>query len=199
MRVTNNHHLTVNALAVLFLPGTIIHELAHLLVAGILMVPVGDLEVLPEVDGDSVKLGSVQVAQSDPIRQTLIGVAPILVGLLAIVGLVFFNKEALLTLSPAWLVALVIYLIFEITNTMFSSKKDIEGTIGFVVGVVVVVLGLGLTLYFTGFLPTFWGFLTKIDFSWIVDFLIMVDKFLLLPIILDLSLLGIFGLLSHRR
>jgi len=76
-RLTKNHKAVVNILAIIFLPGTIIHELAHLLFAGLMMVPVGELSVVPEVDERGVKLGSVQIGKTDPIRGTIVGMAPV--------------------------------------------------------------------------------------------------------------------------
>src|SRR5580704_5390415 len=72
-QLTKNKTFTISALAFLFFPGTVIHELAHALFAGLLGVHVGEIEFMPKIEGDKVKLGSVQIAQTDPIRRFLIG------------------------------------------------------------------------------------------------------------------------------
>lgn len=104
--ITKSHKAMVNIMAILFLPGTIIHELAHLLSAGMLLVPTGEINLLPEVEGNTVKLGSVQVGKTDLIRRSMIGVAPILLGLFCIFALFIIVPFSLDNLSwwKAWLV-----------------------------------------------------------------------------------------------
>lgn len=147
-RLTRQEHLTVYITAILFFPGVVIHELAHALTAGVLMVPVGDIEFLPKLSHDGLKLGSVQFARTDPIRRALIGLAPILLGgaLLLLVLWYYFSNIFSVADSQWWQHVLVGYILFELGNTMFSSKKDMEG---FIPLAIVVVLLLG-TLYFLG-------------------------------------------------
>jgi len=77
---TRSRKLSISLLVILFLPGTIIHELAHLLSAGMMMVPVGEIEILPKIENDSVHLGSVEVAQTDIFRRAIIGLDPLFFG-----------------------------------------------------------------------------------------------------------------------
>lgn len=193
LKLTKNHKVTVHILSILFLPGTIVHELSHLLVAGILMVPVGDIDLLPEVEGETVKLGSVQIGRTDPFRRILIGVAPLVLGLSALIGLIYFNKDSLLHFSPVWLSILVVYLIFQITNTMFSSKKDLEGALVFIGAILTVAIIIVLTLYFTGYMPDL-TWVNSLDFQPVNSFLITVDKFILAPLIMDLTVFGLIKL-----
>ena len=69
--------------AILFLPGTFIHEISHFLAALFLLVPVGKLELIPRFkeEGGGVDLGSVAIAKTDPVRRFLIGIAPVVFGL----------------------------------------------------------------------------------------------------------------------
>lgn len=120
--------MTISLIAFLFLPGTIIHELAHAFSAGLLGVHVGEIEFVPKVHGDSVKLGSVQIAQTDPIRRFLIGAAPFFAGTAIMLGLIFFAVQNHL-FDNYFLVILIAIAVFEIGNTMFSSKKDMEGAL----------------------------------------------------------------------
>jgi len=181
-------------LSILFLPGTIVHELSHLLVAGLMMVPVGEINLVPEVDGQIVKLGSVQIGQTDPFRRILIGVAPLILGLSVLIGLIYFNKDSLLHFSPLWLSILIIYLLFQITNTMFSSKKDLEGALVFTGVILTVLIIIFAALYFTGRMPDF-SFINSLDFESIINFLITVDKFILVPLVIDLAILGLIKLI----
>lgn len=127
-RLTRNQTTTIQLLALLFLPGVVIHELAHFLTASLLFVPVGEIEFFPQVTDGGVKLGSVSIAKTDPFRRAIIGVAPVLVGIsLLLFGMRYFlqfTKTSTSILLPG---VILLYLLFEISNTMFSSKKDIEG------------------------------------------------------------------------
>lgn len=124
--------VSIEILSLLFLPGIIIHELSHLLIAGILFVPVGEIEFLPKVSEGGVKLGSVAIGKTDPIRRAIIGVAPVLVGVLLLfgVGSYFIHNGSMvqtIELPTLGKLLLVLYGIFAIANTMFSSAKDLEG------------------------------------------------------------------------
>ncbi len=67
---------------VIVLPGVVVHELSHWLMAKILGVRVGKLSIGPVRKARSrrVTLGSVRVAAVDPLRASLIGLAPLLGG-----------------------------------------------------------------------------------------------------------------------
>jgi hypothetical protein len=114
--------------AFLFLPGTFVHEMSHFLFALFLLVPVGQIELMPEFEENGLKMGSVPIGKSDPIRRTLIGVAPVIFGLLIMLGSVFYVYQNNLFTKPIADIILA-YVIFEISNTMFSSKKDMEGSV----------------------------------------------------------------------
>lgn len=184
-RLTKNHRAVVNILAIIFLPGTIFHELAHLLFAGIMFVPVGELNVLPEIEGDSVRLGSVQIGKTDPLRGTVAGVAPVLLGMILIFSIFLFVK---IGASPWWQVILAIYLLFEIGNTMFSSRKDIEGVIGFAVAVLTVTVATLAILYFLNpvLLQNLWFLIGTLNFDFFIDFFKLAAIYLIVPIVLDI-------------
>lgn len=184
-RVFKSHNAVVNTLAVIFLPGTIVHELAHLLTAGIMLVPVGEISVLPEVEEGGVKLGSVQIGKVDPFRLTIVGVAPVLLGMLSILGILYFAQ--LSQNLVWWQIILGLYLIFEISNTMFSSKKDIAGTIGFVVAILVVVIAVIAVLYFWRplLLQNMWLRLISLNWEPVINFFKRSTLYLTVPLILD--------------
>lgn len=125
--MTRSHTVSVYILALLFFPGVLIHELGHFFMASILFVPTGEIEFLPKVQEGGIKLGSVAIAKTDPFRRFFIGVAPVLSG----VGILLLASYYLTPLWPlTWKTWLFVYILFEIGNTMFSSKKDLEGAIG---------------------------------------------------------------------
>ncbi len=138
VKVLRNRTLVVAFYAVLFLPGTIIHELGHFFMAAILLVPVGEVRIFPEIDGDEVKLGTVAIARTDPFRRALIGVAPFTLGTAAIIGLSYYLASNNWGLDW-WQIALGAYFIFQISNTMFASKRDLEGTAELAIAVVVII------------------------------------------------------------
>lgn len=133
-----HQHIVIQLLSVLFLPGVVVHELSHLLTASILFVPTGEIEFLPEIRGNEVKMGSVSIAQTDPIRRFFIGVAPLVVGL-SVLFLLFWYFIPHLTLI-SWQTLLLLYAVFEVSNTMFSSKKDMEGAIGLLAVIILLVI-----------------------------------------------------------
>lgn len=136
---------------VILFPGTIIHELSHFLVATILRVQTGNLTVFPSVEDDGeVKAGKLYLADCDPFRLSVIGLAPILIGLILIYALGKFfspNNFQLPTTNYQLLTAFAIcYLLFAISITMFSSKKDLTGVI--IAGPIILVVII--SLYFVG-------------------------------------------------
>ncbi len=89
--LTRSRPASISILSVLFFPGTVIHELAHLFTAEILGVRTSGLTLVPEgLEEKSVKTGSVMIAQTDPIRRAAIGIAPVITGLLTLAGLSFY-------------------------------------------------------------------------------------------------------------
>jgi hypothetical protein len=191
--ISKSRHFTITAIAILFFPGTVIHELAHALFAGLLGVHVGEMEFLPKVDNEHVKLGSVQVAHSDPIRRFLIGAAPFIFGTAILLGLLFFFVQNKLYDNYLF-VLLVGYAVFEIGNTMFSSKKDMEGALELFVTIIVVVI----VLYFLGVrLPSF-NPNSIFGQPLINDMFFRGSLFLLVPLAIDTIVLLLFRPL-HRK
>lgn len=183
-RITRSHKAVVHILAVLFLPGTIVHELAHLLFAGVMLVPVGELSVMPEIEEKGVKLGSVQIGHTDPFRRTIIGVAPVLLGMILIFSIFLFVK---IGVNPWWQAFLALYLIFQIGNTMFSSKKDIEGSLLFIF-LVFVLSGISIfALYLWN--PQLLQNLSKLDLNFAVPFFKQASIYLIIPVALDLLII----------
>jgi len=112
--------------AIFTLPGTILHELSHWLMAELLRVPTGTITILPTQESNDKgeeRLGSVMTARSDPFRGFLIGIAPFVTGIISLLVL-----ASLLTSfwgnSPAWQIALVLYGMLVIGNSFLISRED---------------------------------------------------------------------------
>lgn len=144
-KITRSQTMTINLLSVLFLPGVIVHELSHMFSAALLMVPVGEIEFMPKVMEGGVKMGSVGVGKTDPIRRAIIGFAPVLVGVALIIGSIYY-LYGLSSLTIVWKLAIILFMVFEIGNTMFSSRKDLEGTLELLLVFVIIFAAL----YFVG-------------------------------------------------
>lgn len=182
-RLTRNKKLTVNLLALLFLPGTILHEIAHWMTAKALFVPVGKISLYPKLTSGGVILGSVSMNKTDPLRRLLIGTAPVFFGVGIIVGALYFASKNNL-LNNYWSILLLAYIVFEIGNTMFSSKKDMEGTIG----LLLVVIFLGGICYLLGLRIQISAIMAFLSQPFVTAVFQKGSIYLLLPIIVD----GIF-------
>lgn len=125
-----------------FLPGTLLHELSHWLMAKLLLVRTGRITLWPQVrPGRSMWLGSIQVGRCDPLRSSLIGLAPLLSGSLVVTligahlqldalgSLVTSGQWAQLGRALARSAALPdfwlwVYLLFAVANRMLPSPID---------------------------------------------------------------------------
>ncbi|MBI2611583.1 hypothetical protein HYW54_02435 [Candidatus Gottesmanbacteria bacterium] len=162
--LTKNKKISLSILLIFLLPGTIIHELSHFIVSTILFVPVGKISILPKIEdlparpaggpagrqGEIVKAGSMHHADTDIVRRTAIGLAPIIIGLILIylIGQLFLiNFSFQLNPSRLTLYAFISYLLSLISLSMFSSKKDLETT-WFLAPILIIAV---LSLYVAGF------------------------------------------------
>jgi hypothetical protein len=153
---------------VIMLPGVVVHELNHWLTAVVLGVRVRKLSFGPVRTGRSrrVSLGSIRVSNVDPVRASLIGMAP-LVGGSAIILLIGYlvldvgslaeaaagkgmegalaGLEQLMHVPDFWL---WLYLVFSVSNVMLPSESDMDNVrpvlifLGIVALIVLVVGGV---------------------------------------------------------
>lgn len=194
--LTQSRKTTVWLISLLLFPGTVIHELAHVIVAGILLVRSGDIEFMPEIHEEGVKLGSAEIEKTDPFRRALIGFAPVLVGVTIILGSLFYLTSSLSNgdTYPFWAILLYLYILFEISNTMFSSKKDLEGSLA----VTVIMLALFISLYYPGILK--FEYLNNLfNLPPVISFLQQACLFLLLPIVINTFVYLLVKLLLGKK
>lgn len=163
--LSNDEEIAIWLYAIILLPGVVLHEVSHALSAALVGVKIGRINILPRRVGRRIQLGFVPVQQTDFIRASFIGAAPLLCGGLAVVVLgykVFGAPEVIAALAAQdWLAALQglaaafqapdvwiwAYLVFAIGNTMLPSSSDIHAWP--FVGFVIVVLAF-LVLLFGG-------------------------------------------------
>jgi hypothetical protein len=100
--LTRHENAAVGMFALLFLPGVLLHELSHYVMARLLGVRTARFSILPNIlPGGKLQLGFVETEQVDLIRDALIGLAPLISGgaLVAYLGLV---QLGLGSLGPAF-------------------------------------------------------------------------------------------------
>lgn len=126
-RITDSTSVSFWIIALLYFPGTVVHELSHLFTSVILLVPPTHINLIPTMteheNSYSVRLGYVQHVKTDPIRSCIIGIAPFFVGFL------FFFLIHYLQVFPhhVWYINIILfYLFLTISSTMFPSKQDLE-------------------------------------------------------------------------
>jgi hypothetical protein len=128
---------------ILFLPGILLHEGSHWLTAKILKVHVGDFSLKPKMLKDGrIQLGYVETAQTDWLRDTLIGAAPVIFGMLLIAWIAIGRFNIITAwqtftsfeLATLWVILREIfqtpdfwiwfYLVFSISSMMLPSPSD---------------------------------------------------------------------------
>jgi len=141
--LTHRPALVVGLFSLIFLPGVLVHETSHWLMARLLRVKTGRFSIIPKViRNGKIQLGFVETAQVDVVRDALIGVAPLISGgrLIAWLGI---HPLGMLPLwgdlthwdwSQLWLGIsnlpnqpdfwLWFYLVFVISSMMLPSASD---------------------------------------------------------------------------
>jgi hypothetical protein len=142
--LTNDPKGAVLLYYVALLPGVFLHELTQWALAFILRVKVKRFQLWPDKQkGGLIRLGLVDIDDNtDMVRATMIGVVPVLVGILVIslIGGAFFNISALGSSFSSGDVAAIgsglskfmstpdfwlwVYLIFAIANAMLPEEQD---------------------------------------------------------------------------
>lgn len=162
--ITRQVDVSLILVSVLLLPGVLLHEVSHYMVAYILGVPTGKISIIPKVLGNGhLQLGYIETAKTDILRETLIGIAPLMAGVLFI-AFVSFSQLGIpaswenlevsgLLNSPSDITKLYnaadfwiwFYLIFAVSSTMMPSRSDRRAWLPVAV-IVVIFLLLALTV-----------------------------------------------------
>jgi hypothetical protein len=191
-KITKNNKITVNLFFCLFFPGIIVHEMAHLLAAGLLFVRTGDMDLMPKIMEDGIRLGSVEIGKTDPFRRAIIGVAPVLLGLVMVFGILFYLQAFAVKNLSLYLFSF--YVIFAVGNTLFSSKKDLEGTVELMLALIFFLTALFIVK--GEIVQAFFQILQKAE---ITNFFRNADLFLIAPILIDLIIIIFVRLLLREK
>ncbi|NOZ50091.1 MAG: hypothetical protein GXP37_08610 [Chloroflexi bacterium] len=163
--LTRSENAATSLYILFVLPGTLIHETSHWLMAQLVGVKTGNVTVLPKFQRKGpIRLGSVDVRGGNLLQLTLVGIAPFLVGgfltvwvsyglidfetlhflwrqfsfsnLLAVIQQVIYQPDSVLGL----------YLLFIVSDAMFLSASDVTSLRQFLIYTAIamaVLLGLG--------------------------------------------------------
>ena len=141
--LTRKPGVSITLFALVFFPGVFLHELSHLVAARLVGVKTGRFSLLPRPTADGhLQLGFVETSQTDWIRASLIGAAPLIAGGLFVAYVANYRMDlpilwdvlrkgqfdlfwigitALPKLNDFWL---WFYLTFVVSSTMLPSSSD---------------------------------------------------------------------------
>ena len=191
-RLGGSQHSVIIVWSTIFLPGTLIHEISHFLVAALTGARTGKIEIFPEYLEDKldeksthVALGSVQTQKLNPIQGFLVGIAPFISGMALLIWFASLFQTSF-TAKDIWLLLLEGYLFFTIANSFFPSWPDIKQALPFVIISLVVAL---LAWYFG-----FQIFLNSNSYIWTI--LNSLWQAIGISVLINLSLIGILFILN---
>jgi len=125
-KISGSEKMSYYLLALLYFPGTLFHEMAHLLMALGLFLKVHKVRLFPTFQNGYLRLGAVEYEGKDIVRQVLVGIAPFLAG---IALFLILDKITMFLPEHNFDFLWKGYLVFVISSSMFSSKKDMEDVI----------------------------------------------------------------------
>ena len=212
--LTKKPNLAIGIFSILLLPGVFIHEVSHLFMAIILRVPVRKISLFPQVTKKGkIRLGFVETAKSNVLRDSLIGLAPFIAGLF-LVAYIGSIKLGFITLIEAAYdsnlniflsllnnlpkttdFGLWIYFAFAISSTMLPSESDRQSWTVIVILIVIVLSfvllsGLGewmLNNIYPFFNQWLMSISTVLTGSVIVDLLIFIPAWIVRQIITKIT------------
>jgi hypothetical protein len=142
--LTGSGDMTNVIIFLVLLPGVLLHESAHWLMARLVGLRTGKFRVWPNKQGNYIGLGSVSVERADVWRDSLVGVAPLILGnlVIALIGWRVFATPAMLdalaNVRPVDAVIVFLegmrtadglvwsYILFTVGNSMMPSSSDRE-------------------------------------------------------------------------
>jgi hypothetical protein len=156
--LSHSPEFTIALFSIIFLPGVLLHEFSHYLMAVILGVPAARFSLIPQLlPNGRLQLGYVETVRTDFLRDSLIGAAPLIAG-----GAVLaYLAVAPLDLLPLWGVLrnyqwnlfwlgitllpqvkdfpLWFYLAFSVSSTMLPSQSDRHAWLPLALSIVLII------------------------------------------------------------
>ncbi|NIM94369.1 MAG: hypothetical protein GTO18_11765 [Anaerolineales bacterium] len=202
--LTKRDDVSTYIFAILFFPGIVLHETSHWITAKILRVKTYGFSLKPErMEPGRVRLGYVATGKSDFIRSGLVGLAPLVIGIILVTWIdthrlnlevmldSFFEGDwqAVITgirdyvYSPD--VALWTYLLIAISNMMLPSPTDYITVLPLIcaLGLIVVVIVLINPPFLSSLVPSLlqaaWALLYAFLITIIFDVLILIPTWFL--------------------
>lgn len=189
-RKGRNHARALYLLAILYFPGTVIHEISHYFMAVALFMKPGNIRIFPQIDEKGATLGGVEIYHSKApfsfLRNIIVGIAPF-IGAMSILWII--SSFQLFPSDSFVQVVFVGYGIFVVSSQMFSSMKDLAEA-GYLVPFFLIV---GIILYI--FQVQIEEKIVTIFFKHIVLFIQTIQTPLLFSLGLHAILIGISSLL----
>ena len=194
-RIFKKESTVVFVISLMFLPGTFIHELSHAITATLMGSRVTKFSIWPQVENGGIKMGYAQFIVLDVVRNTFIGISPLIFGIMLLYILIinFFVVNIYLKI-------LFIYLIFQVSNSMFLSESDIKD----LKLLSLVVLVLGLLVFIADLFYLKYGLMNYLNFNFLsginINFLFYLNIFFGATLFMNLLILGVVKLLNkfHR-
>lgn len=200
---TKHKTISNSIVSLIFLPGTVVHEFSHALIARLLGVQIGEIILYPHKDKETgeFKAGSIEIEKVDLFRLSLIGIAPSLIGLAILTLTILYMFEFSLPLGellsiPATLLEprnyLFFLIIFIVSMTMFTSRRDLKEFL-IVAPAITIILGL---LYLAGFKVNLNGVMIAeiekllTNLAFVLGVTLSVDLFVYIFLFIPVSLIG---------
>lgn len=202
--LTGNRNAMLYVLWLIFLPGVLVHEVAHWITAALVLARPQGIGLRPRFEGGYIVLGETRLGSAGILRRSLIGLAPLVAGSLVVYLLGYgafrvAGGEALflqgnvrgmarviwemLSVPQVWM---WLYLIFAVANSMVPSDVDRQSWlpaalfVGFVAGLTYLVGGQEILGNIQAGLNSFVGYVGFVSlFTLIVDAPFVVLVFLL--------------------
>lgn len=201
--ITRRPAFSLGLFSILFFPGVFLHEISHYLMAKVLWVRTRRISLIPEASPDGkLRMGYVEVAKVDIVRNALIGAAPLVTGG-ALIAFLSSNQLDLLPLIDLvnggdwmntyhFLIALPkrtdfwlwFYVAFTVSSTMLPSLSDRRSWVSVflvVLGLVVLAIAVGAGAWMTkNLMPWFIQVLNTL--ALVFGFSLMIHLVFLLPV-----------------